>query len=426
MPNRFLKLSPHCSLKILEKPYLYDIKNDELYELDECAEDFIKKCNGTTPINPPTQASLGYPTPFVKGGQRGLSEEEFINFCLKENLLEIFDKPKSIIQNSQFTIHNYSSPIPSLRYLELQLTGRCNLSCKHCYLGKPRDIELNLNSVKVILKEFEDMQGLRLLISGGEPLLYSYFREFNEMLPDYNFRKVLLTNGWFLKREEISKLNVHEVQVSLDGLEKGHDILRGKGSFKKAVTAMNLVKDTGIDLSVATMVHPYNLNDFPKMADMIKSYNVLEWGIDVPLVAGNLKSPRIPALKNGGNGDFIVSPEKGAEYLKFAFGGSYHGGSEGYACGRHICTIMPSGKVCKCGFYEDQPLGSIEESLRICWERNYHIPLKELQCHDCLYIEECQGGCRFRAETSTSPDPIMCAFYKKQNLGTALTVSDNL
>jgi radical SAM protein with 4Fe4S-binding SPASM domain len=407
MLNRFLKLSPYCSLKILEKPYLYDIKNDELYELDECAEDFIKKCNGITPINPPTQASLECPTPFVKGGQGGLSEEEFINFCLKENLLEISDKPKSIIQNSQFTIHNYNSPIPSLRYLELQLTGRCNLSCKHCYLGKPRDMELNLNSVKGILKDFEDMQGLRLLISGGEPLLYSYFWKFNEMLPDYNFRKVLLTNGWFLKKEEVSRLNVHEVQVSLDGLKKGHDMLRGNGSFKKAVTAMNLVKDTGIDLSVATMVHPYNINDFMAMADMLENYNLREWGIDIPLVAGNLKIEK----------DFVISPEKGAEYLKFAFGGSYHGGSEGYACGRHICTIMPSGKVCKCGFYEDQPLGNIEEGLRICWERNYHIPLKELLCYDCSHIEECQGGCRFRAETSTSPDPIMCAFYQEHNFG---------
>ncbi|HBA26246.1 MAG TPA: hypothetical protein DCY98_02440 [Nitrospinae bacterium] len=77
-----------------------------------------------------------------------------------------------------------------------------------------------------------------------------------------------------------------------------------------------------------------------------------------------------------------------------------------------MCTIMPNGKVCKCGFYEDRPLGNIEEGLKNCWERNYHMPLKDLQCHDCIYIKECQGGCRFRADTSTSPDPVMCALYK--------------
>ncbi|MBI5748651.1 MAG: radical SAM protein, partial [Nitrospinae bacterium] len=387
--NRFLRLSPHCSLKRLEKPYIYDIKNDELYEIDDKAEDFIKRCDGINLIS-------------VKG-----EDEEFMDFCLKENLLQISEIP--IIQNLKssdpstgWVPRNLQSPIPSLRYLELQLTARCNLSCRHCYLGKPKNIELNLDSVRKILKEFEDVQGLRLIISGGEPMLYSNFWEFNNFLPEYNFRKVLLTSGWFIGKKEALKLNVNEVQVSLDGLEDGHDTLRGKGSFKRAITAMKYVKEAGIDLSIATMVHPYNLSDFPKMAAMLNSYNVIEWGIDVPLQTGNLKSVK----------DFIVSPEKGGEYLKFAYGGSYHGGSEGYVCGRHICTIMPSGKVCKCGFYEDRPLGNIEEGLRNCWQRNYHMPLKDLQCHDCIYIEECQGGCRFRAETPTSPDPVMCALYK--------------
>ena len=391
--NRFLRLSPHCSLKRLEKPYIYDIKNDELYEIDDKAEDFIKRCDGVTPLNPP----------FTKGGRGGLSDEEFIDFCLKENLLQISEIP--IIPNLQSPILNLQSPIPSLRYLELQLTARCNLSCRHCYLGKPKNIELNFDSIRKNLKEFEDIQGLRLIISGGEPMLYSNFWEFNNILPDYNFRKVLLTNGWFLGKEEAIKLNVNEVQVSLDGLEDGHDILRGKGSFKRAINAMESVRGAGIDISIATMVHPYNLNDFQKIADMLNSYNVSEWGIDVPLQTGNLKSAK----------DFIVSPEEGAERLKFAYGGSYHGGSEGYVCGRHICTIMPSGKICKCGFYEDRPLGNIEEGLRNCWERNYHMPLKDLQCHDCIYIEECQGGCRFRAETPKSPDPVMCALYKPRD-----------
>ena len=382
--DRFLRLSPHCSLKRLEKPCIYDIKNDELYEIDDKAEEFIKSCDGINPV--------------TIRGENG----EFVDFCLKENLLQIVERQKSPIFNRQSSIVNLQAPIPSLRYLELQLTARCNLSCRHCYLGKPKNIELIFDLVKKILKEFENIQGLRLIISGGEPMLYSNFWEFNNILPDYNFRKVLLTSGWFLGKEEALKLNVNEVQVSLDGLEYGHDTLREKGSFKRAITAMESVREAGINLSIATMVHPYNLNDFPKMAELLNSYNVREWGIDVPLQTGNLKSAK----------DFVVPPEKGGKYLKFAYGGSYHGGSEGYICGRHICTIMPNGKVCKCGFYEDRPLGNIEEGLKNCWERNYHMPLKDLQCHDCIYIKECQGGCRFRAETPTSPDPVMCALYK--------------
>src|SRR3990167_6456445 len=275
--NRFLRLSPHCSLKRLEKPYIYDIKNDELYEIDDKAE-------------------------------------EFVNFCLKENLLEIVENPLSSLVPRPSPLAPRPSPTPSLRYLELQLTARCNLSCRHCYLGKPKNIELNFNSVRKILKEFEDIQGLRLIISGGEPMLYSNFWEFNSILPDYNFRKVLLTSGWFLGKKEALELNVNEVQVSLDGLEDGHDTLRGKGSYKRAINAIKYVKEAGIDLSAATMVHQYNLNDFQKMSELLKSYNVREWGIDVPLQTGNLKSPPNPPLSKGGRGDFVVSPEKGGEY----------------------------------------------------------------------------------------------------------------
>src|SRR3990172_11897474 len=226
----------------------------------------------------------------------------------------------------------------------------------------------------------------------------SFFYWFHLSGEDYTSPKPLFKGGFCA----FYTINVYFGEVSLDGLKNGHDTLRGKGSFKRAITAMESVREAGIDLSIATMVHPYNLNDFPKMAELLNSYNVREWGIDVPLQTGNLKSAN----------DFVVPPEKAGEYLKFAYGGSYHRGSEGYVCGRHICTIMPNGKVCKCGFYEDRPLGNIEEGLKNCWERNYHMPLKDLQCHDCIYIKECQGGCRFRAETPTSPDPIMCALYK--------------
>jgi len=48
-PNKWIVLAPHCSLKRLEKPYLYDIENDELYELSQDAFDFLAKCSQDDP-----------------------------------------------------------------------------------------------------------------------------------------------------------------------------------------------------------------------------------------------------------------------------------------------------------------------------------------------------------------------------------------
>ena len=109
--------------------------------------------------------------------------------------------------------------MPSLRYLELMLTESCNLRCRHCYLGEAGEQELPLAAVVQTLTEFQEMQGLRVLLSGGEPLLYSRWQELNERLPEFELRLVLLSNGLLLTDALIQGLNVHEVQLSLDGLE---------------------------------------------------------------------------------------------------------------------------------------------------------------------------------------------------------------
>ena len=67
--------------------------------------------------------------------------------------------------------------------------------------GKVKASELSINRIKTILTEFEEMQGLRVLITGGEPLLHSRFKEINEILPQFFIRKILFTNGLLLNKK---------------------------------------------------------------------------------------------------------------------------------------------------------------------------------------------------------------------------------
>ena len=122
------------------------------------------------------------------------ADSGFIDYCLSEGILTL----DSIAARRPPVI---KSPIPSLRYLELQITDRCNLRCRHCYIGASKNKELSLTKLKAVLDEFEAMQGLRLLITGGEPLMHSHFAEFNEILSSYLFRKILFTNGLLLDRK---------------------------------------------------------------------------------------------------------------------------------------------------------------------------------------------------------------------------------
>jgi len=244
------------------------------------------------------------------------------------------------------------------------------------------------------------MQGLRLLLSGGEPLLYPQFWRINDLLRNYDFRSVLLSNGTLITKNVAKRLQVHETQVSLDGMEEGHESLRGRGTFRKALTAIDDLHEAGIQVSVATMIHKDNLKEFDSLAGLLQSKGIKEWNVDVPCMEGRLKE----------NESLCPSPAEAGPLLNFGFGGGMHASQESDCCGAHLCAIMPDGYVAKCGLFSQDPVGLIDEGLRVCWERIPRIRLKELTCN-CSVLEECRGGCRYRAklqEGILSPDLFQC------------------
>jgi radical SAM protein with 4Fe4S-binding SPASM domain len=291
--------------------------------------------------------------------------------------------------------------MPSLRYLELQLTHRCNLRCRHCYLGPPRPEELALADALAITREFAACGGLRLLISGGEPLLYPALQEFIEETKGLQLRRVLLTNGTLLTAATTRWLQIEEVQVSLDGWRHGHERLRGRGSFDRTLRGLTALREAGIPLSIASMAHRDNIGEFPRLERFTREIGAREWGIDLLCPAGSLLDH--PQL--------LIPPAEGVPLLQRAYGGGYHGASDGFACGRHLLTVLPSGQAVKCGFYADESLGDARAGLLACWQKLQHIPTASLACRECAVLADCAGGCRFRAGAPLAPDPVMCALH---------------
>jgi radical SAM protein with 4Fe4S-binding SPASM domain len=390
-------VSEECALKRLEKPCIYNIKKDELFELDGEGFEFLRQCA-------------------AKGGCETDSSNEFLDYCISEGILKTGEVHKG---GRESLLTGHADPeafrfSPSLRYLELQITRRCNLRCRHCYIGPPSDTELALPDIKSILDEFQKMQGLRLIITGGEPLLHRDFDKMNSALPDYALRKILLTNGTLMTERLLERLNVDEIQVSLDGLEKAHDCIRGSGTYRKTLRCIESALCRGFEVSVSTMVHSENLGDFDEMENIFKSLGIKDWNVDVPCLEGNLKDN--PLLH--------LPPETAGRYLGYGFGEGLHGGgsgdglSDGFACGLHLMSVMADGRCAKCAFYEKEPVGHIREGLANCWQRIGHISLKELEC-DCDELEACRGGCRYRASILGShlgKDLYKCFLYDRIDL----------
>ncbi len=381
--DKYPILAPGYVLRRLESPVVYDISGDELYELDEEAFLFLQECNGKNPA-----------TYLFDDGEM----TEVIEFMMDEGILLMKDSPG----HRNITINR--SPIPSLRYLLLNITNICNLACRHCYLGKPGNLEMDIDIFEKAVSQFETMGGLRLMISGGEPLQHSRFWELMEILPSYELRVVVLSNGTLIDETAAQNLSLYadEVQVSIDGIGS-HDFLRGKGSYERSMEGISNLVRSGIQVSIATMIHRFNAGEFVDMEKLFSGLGVISWSVDVPSVTGSLAE----------NKEFVLDMNESAKYLKYGFGSGAHESTGDHTCGSHLCSVSPDGSVSKCGFFEDRPVGYCND-LRSAWEelcRKYLFSLNELDCHDCPKISDCRGGCRFRAEIFRgiyAPDPVMC------------------
>ncbi len=377
--DKYLILEDDVYLKQLEVPAVYKVSNDSLYEVDEKALGFLQKCDGSSRLS-----ELRPPV-------------DFLDYILTEDIAFLSDIPR---HEKKRVGKNLA---PSFRYLLIESTTRCNLSCKHCYQGESRAVDLDLASFAQVAGEFEDMGGLRLIVSGGEPLLHPQFEQINLLMKDRAFRSILLTNGTLLNEKFIDNINFTEVQVSLDGVEEGHDFLRGKGSYQRTLTALQLLKEREIQISIASMVHARNCDEFPALAELVKDLGAVSWSIDVPSRAGRLV-----------NHDQLIPPlERIMAIMQFQFGAEIHDSESNLVCGAHLACVKTDGMVTKCGLYSDWSGGHISEGLQKCWLDIPRMSLSDLDC-ECSYLEECKGGCRYRAECyngKTGADPIKCLLY---------------
>ncbi|MCZ7664994.1 MAG: radical SAM protein [Thermoleophilia bacterium] len=376
--SAYLSLDDRVSLRRLEEPCLYDRVADELYELDEGAWAFLLRVDGVT---------------------EGLDREadpDFLKVLLEEGLARLTGGPIPC----RPVVGSQSSP--SLRYLELYLTQRCNLRCGHCFLGRAGTTDLPEEIALRMLDDFDALGGLRLLLTGGEALLHPAFRRIDSALEGRGFRSVLLSNGTLLE-DVAAGLHVQEVQVSLDGLRPAHDALRGPGAFDRALRGLRAAAVAGLDVSVATTVNALDRDDFPELEQLVRGLGARAWHVDVPSECGSL----------AGRADLLLPPWQAAGYLDYAFGGGTHDAVPGAVCGSHLMAVFADGVGAKCGFYHDEPLGRVDEGLDVLWGRVPRPGVESLAC-GCEYVEECHGGCRFRALTYNGvagPDPVQCCRY---------------
>lgn len=116
-------------------------------------------------------------------------------------------------------------------------------------------------------------------ICGGEPMLrkdavFEYIR----ILKSGDIIVNMVSNGYFISDEVASKLHdlkINNVQISVDGFEENHDWLRNKkGSFEKAINAINHLISNGCEVNVACTPTTKNINEIESLVGYLADLGI--------------------------------------------------------------------------------------------------------------------------------------------------------
>lgn len=152
-----------------------------------------------------------------------------------------------------------------------ELTPRCNLDCKMCYIhnqasNRLRDRELSTETWKRIFDEAYDCGMLFATLTGGECLLRQDFKELYLHLWKKRVFMTVFSNGILLNDEYVEffkKYKPQKIQISLYGSsEEGYLKVTGHRGFEKTVAAIRSLMAAGISVQVAVTPSSYMKDDY--------------------------------------------------------------------------------------------------------------------------------------------------------------------
>ncbi len=312
-------------------------------------------------------------------------------------------------------------------FIQWHLTERCNLKCAHCYQsGTCKDevpsseIKRVIGEVKEMIDAWEDAYDLSFSLSynitGGEPFLRADLLDVLGEISGTRGDVYLLTNGTLVTSDKAKGLAAHGVrgvQVSIEGPEKIHDQIRGRGNFSKALRGVEHLLETGIIVTLNATLSRINGDHLMDFVDLASKLGVQRLGFSRLVPAGRGKgllaemleadevkrlyesafSVHIPGLEIV-TGDPIASQahDDGAEDL-----GSTPVG--GCAAGVSGLTFLPDGTITPCRRLP-VPVGNIRtDALRGLWATSDVLNLLrdrsayKGRCGQCARWANCRG-CR--------------------------------
>ncbi len=175
-----------------------------------------------------------------------------------------------------------------------ELTNACNANCIHCgsRSGTPRPNEMTETEALQLCDDLKTLGCKRITLIGGEIFLSPYWEKVAQRLVNNGIRVAPLTNGIMINQKTLDRLKkagIDNISVSIDGLAKTHDYIRGMpGIFDQAMKAIHLAKQQGFLVGINTTVTALNLHELPALHDYLVEEDLGLWQIQIVEDMGNV------------------------------------------------------------------------------------------------------------------------------------------
>lgn len=174
---------------------------------------------------------------------------------------------------------------------DAEITARCNLDCRHCYINRPsgdREAarrELSAAEILGIADQAARLGALWCLLTGGEPLLRPDFPEIYIGLKKRGFLVSLFTNATMVEPEHARLLATYPPR-SLEATVYGataavfDGITRRAGSHRAFLRGLDLLQGAGLKVGLKAVIMRSNIREFAEIARFCRERSAGRWRFD--------------------------------------------------------------------------------------------------------------------------------------------------
>jgi uncharacterized protein len=352
-----------------------------------------------------------------------------------------------------------SLPGPTINLMYLILTDQCNYACTYCFIENAIPVDYNFSHMSVAMakkriRNFAEWSSKKrsknksILFYGGEPLLNkNVFKEaviYIQKLKQDNILPAntdisIITNGSLITKEiaEFISENNIKVGLSVDGKPDCNDICRkfisGKGTFDAIYRGYENLVNAGVkDVGISLTVGNHNIDNLLENTKyIIDKFSIRSLGYNILMDAEN-NLIATPEYAKQASEEIIKCfeylREKGIYEDRVMRKVEFFTNKQVYpndcaACGRQF-VALPGGEIGPCQAFigskkyfvkNKKNFSPYDSEMFNEWANR--SPLTMPQCHNCIALGLCGGGCPCRSYIRNGDifavDEIFCQHSKK-------------